>query len=89
MEEQIGSGLYTFNKTQNVQQQKNIFFYSIFFFIGVILLSILITFGIHLYNKKSRNIQTPFFTGPYISLLIEIFSIIVLLSAGIYFLIFY
>ena len=89
MENQIGSGFPSFNQTGNVQQQKKIFVHSIFLFIGIILFSILLTFIIYKYNKKSRNIQTPFFTSPYISLLIEIFSTIVLLSAGIYFLIYY
>ena len=75
----------------NVQQRKynHIIKISIVVFISVIFLSFLITYLIYLYNKKNRNVQTPFFTLPYISLLTEIFSITILLLSGIYFLIYY
>ena len=85
MDNQINSTINNFN---NKGQEKNIFVYSSIFLLFIII-SFIITFSIYYYNKKIRNIQTPFFTAPYISLLIEIFSTIILLSAGIYFLIYY
>ena len=73
----------------NTSSPKNIVRKSVIIFIGIIFLSLGITFGIHKYNQSKRNIQTPFFTSPYISLFVEILSTLVLLSAGIYLLINY
>lgn len=83
------SGFWTLNKPINTQFQQKIIIISVSLFITIILISLLITFFIYKYNVKNRNIQTPFFTSPYISLFTELLSVIILLSAGIYLLVFY
>ena len=76
---QYGAGFFELNKRGNTERQKKIIIKSVIIFISIIIISSLITFSIYKYNQIVRNIQTPFFTAPYISLMVEIFSIIILL----------